>query len=241
MTSLANAEAALSLRPTTTSRVYDRLKHDILTCELGPGAVVNEVNLSAALGVSKTPVREALAILIDEGFVVVEPRRGYRVRDITLVDVQEIFHLRAVLEPGAAELAARQPADADVRTLQRLATAAASATPFGTADRAFHAALADASGNARLARMLHRLLEEVYRLHMTGLTIAIPPIPRLHQDLVTAIQRGDPGLAHVVAAQQVEFDRSLVMDALSAAMTSGPSRGLRVGIVPRDPVRAVGD
>lgn len=239
MTSLSRAGRA-SIRPTTTSRVYDRLKHDILTCALGPGAVMSEVNLSTALGVSKTPVREALAMLIDEGFVVVEARRGYRVSNITLADVQEIFHLRAVLEPGAAGLAARQPADPDVRTLQRLATAAANATPFGTADRAFHAALADASNNARLARLLHRLLEEVYRLHMTGLTISDPPAGRLHHDLVTAIRQGDAGRAYEVAAQQVELDRTLVMDALSAAMSSGSSSGVRVGIAPHHPGRAVG-
>jgi DNA-binding GntR family transcriptional regulator len=232
MTGQGRASAGSVPRPTTTGRVYDRLKHDILTCALHPGAVVNEVHLSTALGVSKTPVREALAMLVDEGFVIVEPRRGYRVRDITLADVQEIFHLRTVLEPGAAAFAARRYDAIDVRSLQRMAAGAASATPFGTADRAFHTALADASGNARLALLLHRLLEEVYRLHMTGLVIAAPYAPRLHQDLVAAIGQGDADRAHDIAARQVELDRKLVMDALAIAMTSGSTPSVRVGIVP---------
>jgi DNA-binding GntR family transcriptional regulator len=232
MTGRGRVSAGSVPRPTTADRVYDRLKRDILTCALHPGAVVNEVHLSAALGVSKTPVREALAMLVDEGFVVVEPRRGYRVRDITLADVQEIFHLRAVLEPGAAAFAARRHDATDVRSLQRMAATATSATPFGTADRAFHAALADASGNVRLARLLHRLLEEVYRLHMTGLVIADRPAPRLHQDLVAAIGLGDADRAHDIAARQVELDRTLVMDALAIALTSGSTPGVRVGIVP---------
>lgn len=230
MNGVGRAGAGSALRPTATSLVYDRLKHDILTCVIHPGAVVNEAHLSTALGVSKTPVREALAMLVDEGYVVVEPRRGYRIRDITLADVQEIFHLRAVLEPGAAALAARRHAAADVRSLQRMAATATSATPFGTADRAFHAALADASGNARLARLLHGLLEEVYRLHMTGLVI--DDAPRLHQDLVAAIGEGDADRAHEIAARQVELDRTLVMDALAIALTSGSTPGVRVGIVP---------
>lgn len=219
-------------RTSAALRTYQRLKQDILTCVLPPGAVLSEGRLGEALEISKTPVREALAMLVHEGFVIVESRRGYRVKDITLTDVQEIFYLRVLLEPGAAGLAAQHATPEALRELQARTEDAIDAIPFGTADRAFHAALADASGNRRLAGILRRLMEEVYRLHMAGFAVEAPAEGRLHRELLVAILRGNHHQAHDIAERRVELDRELVMEALLKVLSSGATPALNVRISP---------
>ena len=91
-----------------TERVHARLREDILTARLLPGSTILEPELAARFGVSKTPVREALRLLVQDGWVIVLPRRGYLVRPLGLEDLRDVFQLREMIEPGfAAEAAAR--------------------------------------------------------------------------------------------------------------------------------------
>src|SRR6266513_2300118 len=111
------AAAARSL----TARVYNDLKRDILHCTLRPGQDVYEGQLAERYGVSKTPIREALNTLRQEGYVQVMPRRGYRISPVSVQDVQHIFHVRLLLEPSAAELAAQRISGEQLVELRRLA------------------------------------------------------------------------------------------------------------------------
>src|SRR5438445_603484 len=104
-----------------TARVYQDLKRDIMTCALRPGAEVYEGQLAERYGVSKTPIREALNTLRQEGYVRVLPRRGYVVAPVSVEDVQEVFHVRLLLEPSAAELAAQRVSGEQLVELRRLA------------------------------------------------------------------------------------------------------------------------
>ena len=108
-------------RQSATGRVYAALKREILTCEIAPGTSLFEGQLAERLQVSKTPIRDALGMLVHEGFVQVQPRQGYRVSDITLGDVQEVFQMRMLLEPAAAELAAERANADQLKRLQELA------------------------------------------------------------------------------------------------------------------------
>src|SRR5918999_630461 len=131
-------------------RAYESLKQDILTCLLRPGTQIFEGELAARYGTSKTPVREALNLLGQEGLVQVLPRRGYLVAPITLRDVQEVFQLRLLLETAAAELAAEHITEEGLRQLRALVAVRytyrdrASYARFLRANRDFHIAVAQA-------------------------------------------------------------------------------------------------
>lgn len=86
-------------------QVHDALRTQILTCAIRPGQELNEAEIAERFNISKTPAREALAALRQEGLVRSFPRRGYQVTPITFADMDELFDVRTILEAGAAELA----------------------------------------------------------------------------------------------------------------------------------------
>ena len=212
-----------------TTRAYLAMKTDILTCELAPGTSMYEGELAADLGMSKTPVREALGMLSHEGFVQVIPRQGYRVSDITLGDVREMFHLRLLLEPAAARLAATS-ADTDARSrLRDLATHRAEDSYADRVQQAsrFHAELARSSGSARLTTTLCNLLEEVQRLFFIGLDLddQFNQHGNDHDALLSAIDAKDVDAAEDIARRQVEASRDVVMAAIMSSIAdAGPRR-----------------
>ena len=85
------------------NRIVDALREEILTNRLKPGTVLLERECASRFGVSKTPVREALSLLVHEGLVELLPRKGYLVSSITVRDAQDDFELRVILEGAAAE------------------------------------------------------------------------------------------------------------------------------------------
>lgn len=231
-------------RDSASARAYEVLKEEILACRLSPGSGLNEGSLAESLGVSKTPIREALRMLAHEGFVEVLPRQGYRVTEMTLADVQEIFHLRLLLEPAAAALAAERATPDQLQALRALAeddaleAADAGASTFATVisrNREFHVLLAEASGNTRLAATLRHLLEEIQRLFLAGLDLreSIDEQRGEHRDLVAALLKGNHHLAHDIAVRQIESSRERVMEALLAAMSSPTAAGVKLNIEPR--------
>jgi DNA-binding GntR family transcriptional regulator len=217
-------------RESATGRVYATLKREILTCELAPGTALYEGQLAERLQVSKTPIRDALGMLVHEGFVKVQPRQGYRVSDITLADVQEVFQMRMLLEPAAAELAAERASADQLKRLQELAEESyvfgelPTYEDFVIKNREFHVLLAAASGNGRLAAMLRNLLEEMQRLFLFGLDIRDSAEEQIaeHRELVDALLKGNHHLARQIATQQIETSRKRVMEALLGEM-SGPN------------------
>jgi DNA-binding GntR family transcriptional regulator len=217
-------------RESATTRVYATVKREILTCTLPPGAPLYEGQLAERLSVSKTPVRDALGMLAHEGFVTVQPRRGYRVSDITLADVQEVFHLRLLLEPAAAELAAERATADQLKRLQELAEESyvygelPTYEEFVVKNREFHVLLAEASGNGRLAGTLRNLLEEMQRLFLFGLDIRDSAEEQIHEhrELVDALLKGNHHLAHDISVRQIETSRKRVMEALLGEL-SGPN------------------
>jgi DNA-binding GntR family transcriptional regulator len=119
--------------------------------------------------VSKTPIREALRLLIQEDWVVVMPRKGYLVRPLRLEDVREIFMLRQLIEPGLVAEASRRAGPADVDRLRQHLHhhehARDHLNDALVAASSFHLTLAELGGNARALRVLSGLLDEIRRLH----------------------------------------------------------------------------
>jgi GntR family transcriptional regulator, rspAB operon transcriptional repressor len=207
-------------------RAYAALKTEILDCTLAPGSPLFEGEIADRLEVSKTPVREALGMLVHEGLVQVRPRQGYRVTDVTLGDVQEVFQLRQLLEPAAAELAAERASPDHLQTLRANSEGEADQETQLRRAAIFHGTLADASGNRRLAAALHRILDETQRFRFLGLTTSdtYESETAEHRELLDALLKGNHHLARDIAQRHVEEDRMRMFEAILGSLsTSGSS------------------
>jgi DNA-binding GntR family transcriptional regulator len=199
-----------------TRLAYDAVKERIASGAAGPGAWLREHTVAASLGLSRTPVREALRLLAAEGVVELVHNRGARVVDWTPDDIDEAYRLRALLEGYGAGLAAAHADTACVaglRTLQdryerAMAQERRDVTPAQCNDD-FHAAVLAASRSTRLStllaavssaplvrRVLHGYNDDDRRRSVLA-----------HRDIVTAIEHGDEHLAtaamssHILAAR----------------------------------------
>ncbi len=207
-----------------TDKAYAVLRSEVLSCTLAPGTRIVEGEIAERLGMSKTPVKKALGMLIHEGFVEVRPRHGYRVTDITLADVQEIYQLRQVVEPAAAELAATNATPEQLQQLRALVEEHADDTYDDRAAKVirFHEILAEASGSTRLAAILGNLLDETRRLLSLGLDIeqSVNLQAGEHRQLLDALLKGNHHIARQIAEQQVETGRMRMFEAILASLTS---------------------
>lgn len=196
----ANARATSPRAPTAAETAYQRLKAMILDNLLPPGAQRLEAELAVELGLSRTPVREAMLRLQQDGLVTVTPRHGMRVQPISAADMRDIYDVLESLEPKAAELLARRKLPpAELRPLteacdaMEAAIATADRTAWARADEAFHLGLAELCGNRRLAAMVMQVWDQSHRARM--FTLNMRPLPERstaeHRATLVAINAGD--------------------------------------------------
>jgi DNA-binding GntR family transcriptional regulator len=154
-------------------QAHARIVEDIRRGLLPPGTRLREVDLAERLGISRTPVREALRMLEADGLVVHLPRQGAVVRSLDYAEVIELYEMRAVLEGTAARLAARVASDVELASLAALneAFAAALHDPAEAAEvnRQFHAALMNAARNRFLRGSVAGLSKTMFILGRTTL------------------------------------------------------------------------
>jgi DNA-binding GntR family transcriptional regulator len=139
---------------------YERIRSMVIEGEIPPGARLGQVELAEQLGISRTPVREALRRLTGEGLAEFVPNRGFRAASPGLNDVLRRLEVRSLLEPGIARLAAARRSHDDLIRLQdAIAREEAAATRVAAHDasRDFHLLLAAATGNPELVSMLGAL------------------------------------------------------------------------------------
>jgi DNA-binding GntR family transcriptional regulator len=151
-------------------QVYELIKHDIITCKLSPGEPLSENQFLDRFKVSKTPIREALTSLVQDGLVEYTPNRGFMVTTISVTDIQEIFDTRIFIETELFRLAIQRISDAEIDGLEKKSRIRAdSKSPryaeiFLESNRNFHIALAAAGGNSRLLWYYEILMNEAQRL-----------------------------------------------------------------------------
>lgn len=157
--------------PTTLAdQVHRVVRTRILEGAITPGEFIREQNLSEAVGVSRTPIREALARLATEGFLERIPHRGFRVPDEPLGDLLELYPLVGALEVLAGRLALPKLTSADISRLRRINHELSEARPTADAGRMielnnqFHHVFCERSGNRRLCDLLHDLRMQLARL-----------------------------------------------------------------------------
>jgi DNA-binding GntR family transcriptional regulator len=198
------AEPTVSTWPSISTatlgdRVYSSIRDRILRGELPPGQFVREVDVSQSLGVSRTPVREALARLARDGFVEREARRGYRIPLEPIARLLELYPVLAALEVLAGELAFPKMDPATLAQLRTLNTRCLAAVRKGDvresieANHDFHHVLSERCGNTQLCNLLDSLRAQVLRLELWSSEHAeqVDAAIRQHDEIVDAIGRGD--------------------------------------------------
>ena len=205
--------------------VYKSLRSQITKLEIPPGRALPEAHLASQFEISKTPIREALARLRYDGFVVVDNNSRFHAAPVTIKDTQDLFAMRTLLESEAAALAASRPIeDGDLKVLESLQTTSYdvndsdSIDAFLEANTRFHVLVGYASGNLRLAKVLEVTMNQMERLFRVGLTLSsrTEEIVHEHVELVRAIKEGDADRARIEATRQVRSSRGMVIDALLA-------------------------
>jgi DNA-binding GntR family transcriptional regulator len=198
--------------------LYYQLLEEVLQGRLLPGEVLVETQLGKRFGVSRTPIREALRMLEQEG-VLERVNRGMRVRPTSSEEVLEIYGVRTILEAAAARDAASRRSDYDLATLDRIfgtMAEAKGATPMELAgiNRSFHRAIWEAAGNRTLLDLLERLGVHLRRYPAT--TYERPgrweEALDEHRQLLDAIREKDPDRAARVAERHMQASRDVRID-----------------------------
>lgn len=152
--------------------VFKTLRQGILTGELEPGERLMEIHLAKRLGVSRTPIREAIRKLELEGLVTMVPRKGARVAQITQKGLKDVLEVRRALDALSVQLACERITEEELARLKQAAAEFESATQtkdvtkIAHADVLFHDCIVKATGNERLAQLVSNLSEQLYRYRL---------------------------------------------------------------------------
>lgn len=204
--------------------IYDRIRDEILSCTLAPGSQFHEQDLAQRYAVSKSPIRDALLRLQEQNLVEVLPRKGYRVRPVSVADAMEMYEMRLLYERACAVRIIDQTSDVDIAGLDVFRT-----SPAGTDmpawiayNRRFHIALAGLCGNTRLMRASIDVIEHFDRLTYVSVTGGDPgnaaglqQFVAEHAAIIDALKARDKRLAAALIKEHTESSRKRTLDAIA--------------------------
>jgi GntR family transcriptional regulator, rspAB operon transcriptional repressor len=199
--------------------VYQTMRRDILSLKLKPGTSLLERSLAESLGVSRTPVREALHRLEAEGLTRRYPGIGMVVAELTMRDVVEAFQIREFIEPPAAAVAARVLRSEELAELLQMfkqleasdLDVAEKHTRHDRLDAKIHDMIIEATGNRRLIEIMDNLRGLCSRARSLGTPIRFQESTREHQNLIRALMDGNGEQAEKIMRQHlVEARKRLV-------------------------------
>ena len=196
--------------------VFNTLRQAILKGELKPGERLMEIALAEKLGVSRTPIREAMRKLELEGLVVMIPRRGAQVANITEKDLNDVLEVRITLENMAIEKACANMTDADIRKLEQAAEG--DLVKMAEADVNFHEVIYEAADNKRLMQVLNNLREQIYRYRVEYLKEdeSRNRLVKEHEKITRAIKERDVKAAQELSFEHLENQRMGIIQAIRA-------------------------
>ncbi len=216
--------------PTVGDHAYQYIWVQLVTGTRKPGEHLSDVEIAASLGVSRTPVREALRRLVQEELVRADPRRGFWVREFSARDIQEFYDIRTVLETLALQQGAASIPAADLRgQLDQVASLrnrlpANPVLDFLRHDFQFHNLVISASDNGRLLRILATLRAQVsiFQIRDTGFPQRISDALDGHERILRALQAGNVDLAASLLADHIADSRDAVLDDFFAGSDNEP-------------------
>lgn len=198
--------------------VFQTLRQAILKGELQPGERLMEIKLAEALGVSRTPIREAIRKLELEGLVVMIPRKGAAVANITEKDTKDVLEVRRTLEMFAVEVACDRITEEQISRLEEAAkefeaSKGADLIRIAETDMKFHEIIYEATWNDRLMQMLNNLRENMYRYRIEYLKDPhyYDSLVNEHRQILEAIKTGDKETARVCMRNHIDNQQLAVI------------------------------
>jgi len=212
--------------PALSADVFAVLKERIIRWEYSPAHRFTEEELSEEFGVSRSPIREALHMLVENGLVTKEPYRGYTVRQPDLREIHDLYDVRQALELFAVEwLATHQMPDAEWNELHNtwqdiLHNLPEYTADFAEIDEAFHERLAGCTGNQALLQYLHIIDERLHFIRMTDITTParLCATCEQHLKILECVRDGDVRCAREAMKMNIEGGRQNVEQAVKEAL-----------------------
>ena len=227
------SDMKLDLNPNLPLRevVFLRLRSAILHGELVPGERLMEVKLSQQLGVSRTPVRDAIQRLVEEGLVDLVPRCGAIVAGITDKDMRDVLEVRITLEELAVSLCIERITDEDMEKLREsnemFKTAVTEGDPLKIAefDVAFHDIIYSITCNRRLLQIINELREQIYRYRLEYIKNdkARTDLVKEHERIIRYISMGDTEKAKLAVRNHIEKQMNDIADAIKKNKAADPA------------------
>jgi DNA-binding GntR family transcriptional regulator len=226
------ALTSLTVRKPLGAQVYDQLKRAIVHGELKPSSRIVETRVAEALGISRTPVREAIHKLEREGFIRQDEKGGFFVAGLTLADIEETFGIRSVLESYAARLASLKHRPEDLKPLERkldeyqVHLERGELAPLPLINTEFHDLLYGLSRSPRLVRMISDLRDQIYRFRKA--ILRVEEMARTsnqdHMEMLALIRKRDAeGVEAIVRAHILKGQEAVVRLLELKALEEGDS------------------
>ena len=202
--------------------VFNTLRKAILRGELKPGERLMEIQLANKLGVSRTPIREAIRKLELEGLVLMIPRKGAEVAQITEKNMQDVLEVRKALEELSVQLACERITSEQIEQMKEAAEdfrkvlKSGDVTKIAEADVKFHDVIFEATNNQRLVTLLNNLREQMYRFRVEYLKQkeCYPQLLDEHEKLIALISGGNVEEACEIMGRHIDNQASTVSDVI---------------------------
>lgn len=208
--------------PPMGNGIYERIRGEILSCALQPGSEIHEQDLAQRYQVSKSPIRDALLRLREQSLIEVQPRKGYRVRPISIADALELYEMRELYERACAMGTINCASDAQLAGLDafRALPQSGQLADWIAYNRRFHSAIASLCGNRRLAAAATDLIEQFDRLTYVSVTgngedHGLQHFVDEHAHILDALQARDKRQTQTLVREHVESSRKRTVDAIA--------------------------
>ena len=200
--------------------VFNTLRQAILKGELKPGERLMEIQLANKLGVSRTPIREAIRKLELEGLVLMIPRRGAEVAEITEQNLRDVLEVREALEELSVKLACEHATEAQIEDMKKAADAfeqtlnGDDVTKIAEADVAFHDSINMATDNKKLIQILNNLREQMYRYRVEYLKNkdVYEQLVEEHEILIRAVAKRDKVQAVEIICRHIDNQEKAIAE-----------------------------
>lgn len=204
-------------------KAYDILKDLILTGRLEQGRLHNEKRLAEVLGVSRTPVREALLELSREGMVSFVPSKGVKVRKITVTQVQEVFELRRIIEGYIIKTIAKGLTPADLSKIEKIISkqerlaSRDEEVAFIETDKEFHLFMASKMGSQQIQTILQNLRDQIHLMGIRAIKDQSRSLQVLkeHHRIFAALKKRDAKKAHDELMRHLDNTEKILIDILA--------------------------
>ncbi|NLX63929.1 MAG: GntR family transcriptional regulator [Clostridiaceae bacterium] len=210
--------------------IFETLRKAIISGDIKPGERLMEVSLANQMGVSRTPVREAIRRLEAEGLVTMTPRKGTHVAELSVKDIMDVLEVRTVLDKLATNLAAKRMQPSQLKALENVHKQYIACVEKNNIEGAikkdveFHDIIYAASGNPRLVAVAGSLREHIYRfrvIYMSGGDPIAENVLNEHEEILAALKSADGDLASNLAEKHIRNQ----METIIKTVTEETRRG----------------